>query len=390
MKYSFCKKYFGLIFLLACISCKKVVLVESTYKSKDAVFTNMLSLEVEESLSLSLDSITAPTSPTLQHIIREGREMLAFWNNNDKSIIYFDLESGQVIDKQFFETSGPNAVFATNFLIHSVDSIFMTDAVQSTYLVNSKSVVLEKYPVEDTYELKNSPGPYVWTGSPMTYVDGDIYFQGYIGGIFDQPNMAKLNLKAKEIDYFSGYPEFYKKGYWRGGYEYMSYAYNPIRNLFVYSFVADHYVRVQSKNDLKSHNAYFGGTADFQFLKPPRGKMGDPGGEKDERKFKLQPSFGLIHYDRFNDLYYRFAYDALTESDLDSGDPLRSTIKPSRIIVLNSDFVKVGEHTLPRFKYNPKMSFTGKKGLYVMVKNEDNEDILEFDIFKPLPKDEKD
>ncbi|MFT7249967.1 MAG: hypothetical protein ACI97P_002748 [Arcticibacterium sp.] len=368
------------------VSCGHTGLVESDYSSEGAVFENRITFSISQPpLVLNLDSVTAPTTSMIQYLRSANEEKLAFWNDNDKSIVFFDLRTGTVVKKQFFDREGPNTVYASNFLIHAEDSMFMTDAVQSTYLVDSKSRVLNKYPVEDTNELEKSPGPQVWTASPMFFSDGNLYFQGYIGGVFNQPNIGRLNLESKEIDYFGGYPEFYTKAYWRGGYEYMYLTFNQKEKLVVQSYVADHHVRVLDLNEIdENQTRYFAGTSEFPSLKPPREKMGDPGHEEDERKFMLQPSFGLIHYDRFKDLYYRFAFEGLTESDFYSGDPSRATIKPSRIIILNASFEKVGEYPLPRFKYNSKMSFVGEKGFYVKIVNDENEDIIEFEVFEPI------
>lgn len=373
-----------ILIVLLCLSCGGVT--ESTYLSEEAKYDDLFELYEESPLILSLDSVTGPVTNCIQVTDYDGVEALAYWNHNDRSIVFFDLTTGGSLTKQFISQSGPNAMYGRNFLIHDNDTVFFTDSVQTTYLTNSNSTIKDKYPVEDPNQLRHSPGPFVWTGSPLTYHNGYLYFQGYVGGVFDQPIMAKMDLKTKRIEYFFGYPEFYQNAYWRGGYEYMHYTFNRNSEILVYSFEADHYLHAQSLNDLNSHESYFAGSADFAFLKAPRESMGQSGHELDERKYLMQPSFGRVLYDSYRNCYYRFAFDGLPESDIDSGDPERSTVKPARVIVLDEEFNKVGEKKLDRFRYDTKMSFVSSKGLNIKVKNGDNEDILQFDILKPIRK----
>lgn len=376
--------YLYLLFLLTVFtSCESTSLKESEYDKEDGDYQESVMLGMNGKVTLALDSTTSPNTYMLQYLTIDNTEALSFWNRNTKSILFYDLESTRLISKREFDQSGPNMVRASSFTIHTLDSILLTDSFQTTYLTNKNSEIIDKYPVEDPYKIEISPGPFVLTGSPMTFKSNHLYYQGFAGGVFNQPIMVDLNLKTKEINYFSGYPDFYREAYWRGGYDQMRYTFNSDEGIFVYSFAADHFVRVMHLERLDSTEVYFASKEEFPSIKPPREKMSDPGGELDERKFMLQPSFGMIHYDKFNDLYYRFAYEGIPESDLDSGDEMRSTVKQLRIVILDDNFRKVGEYEPPRFRYNEKMSFVGKKGLHLNLRNEVNEDIMEFEILSP-------
>lgn len=368
--------------LLLLFSCSNDS-VKSSYSELEAKYQESADLEIRGHLTLKLDSVTGTHSSSIQYLDSLDREYLAFWNSNDLSIQTFDLQTGLVVTKQYFSRNGPNANYSSNFLIVSQDSIFMSDAIRNTYLVNAKSDIIAKYPVEDSKELERPPGPYIWTGSPMTYCSGNLYFQGYIGGIFNQPNMTRLNLPSSSIDYFGGYPEFYRQAYWRGGFEYMYLTFNPNTEQFVCSFAADQFVRVTSIADLNETKAYFASSTEYQELYPPRLKMSDPGFEHDERKFKEQASFGQILFDKYRNLYYRFGFDPISDTDITSEDTNRSSIKKPRIIILNASFDKVGEVPLERFKYDLNMTFVSKQGLCLKLKNEEVEDYIEYDILAP-------
>lgn len=347
-------------------------------------FNESLTFEVSGQFDLKLDSTTGPETHMLQYLQGEGNDEFAYLNRIDQSIRFFDIETGEQLRRIGFTKQGPNKVLQlSGFLIHNKDSIFLTDAYSSNYLVNGAAEVKRKYPVDNPDLLERAPGPYVFTGSPMIVEDGRLFYQGYYGGVFDQPNMVSLDLNTDEIKYFNGYPSFYQEAYWRGGFEYMYYTYNSKKRVFVFSYAADHHVRVVEIDDLDSSRDYYASSPDFKTLKAPRQKMDDPGGDQDERKFMTQSSFGLIHYDIYNDLYYRFAFDGMPATDYDSGAPLRSTMKPARIIILNSDFNKIGEHKLDRFKFELHSSFVGEKGLYLKLKEQSYEDLVQFTILSP-------
>lgn len=367
-----------IIFLLSCESGP----VWSEFNQSDAEYTPKVTLEIKGQNRIFLDSVTGPVSYNIQYIHEDNSEILAYWNGNDKSIVYFPLNSTLLPDKQFFENKGPNTNYSSNFFYVNNDSVFSTDAVKSTYLTDNKSQILTTYPASDPSKIGRGSSPYVWTGSPFSLYKNRLFFQTYVGGIFNQPTMAYVDLLTGRIDYFGEYPEFYQRAYWRGGYEFMDYTHNAQSNLIVQSYAADHFLRIIHLENLNIIDSAFAGSDKLSSIKAPRLKMSDPGHELDDRKFLLQPSFGRVLYDSYRKVYYRFAYDGINETDIDSDSNDRATIKHSRIIVLDESFNKIGEHELPRFRYNLNMSFISKDGLNIKVKNRENEDVVDFDIFE--------
>tara|TARA_R110002074_G_scaffold229739_2_gene401157 strand:+ start:58 stop:681 length:624 start_codon:yes stop_codon:yes gene_type:complete len=203
-----------------------------------------------------------------------------------------------------------------------------------------------------------------------------------MGGVFDRPTMAFVNLESKQISYFGEYPWFYLKAYWRGGFEYMTHTFNADQNLLVMSFAADHYLRTIDINKLEVIDSAFAGSDKLSNIKAPRLKMSDSGSELDDQKFLTQSSYGRILYDEYRKVYYRFAFEGINDSDLTSDSNDRATIKPSMIIILNENFKKIGEYSLNRFKYDLNMTFVSRDGLNIRLKAPENEDIIMFDILK--------
>lgn len=370
------------VFILHSCNYKKVI---SENGEADIKTINSKGLKKNNSLILKLDSVTGPLTTNLQYIAAD--DQLAYWNSNDYSIQFFDLKSGKVTKKIFYERSGrdaPNSNYSTNFYYHNKDSLF-SRSLGTIHLFDEKAMIKGRFPSGDLNKIDRVPDAYVWTGSPFTFYKGKLYYQVYIGGIFDQAIIASLDLKEKEINYFGAYPEFYQQAYWRGGFEYWYYTFNRSEGLFVQSFEADHNVRVIDLNKPnETAKAYYASSSDFPDLIAPSLKMGETTAEEDEIKYRTQPSFGLIHYDKYNELYYRFAFDRINDTDLNDSDPDRATVKRPRIIILDKGFQKIGEFKLPRFKYDTKISFVGKEGLYIKVIDKENEDILTFDVFEPV------
>ena len=102
-------------------------------------------------------------------------------------------------------------------------------------------------------------------------------------------------------------------------------------------------------------------------------------------EFCEAPMYWHIMYDKYRDVYYRFAempYKlASNESPYDEPKG-----KEFSIIVLNADFEIIGETKFPGKKYFYKMSFVGKEGLYISENNLANpqfdENKLVFTCFK--------
>ena len=370
-----------ILFLTVIYSCNSDP-VWSKFESSDSNFDSKYSFEVDQKNMIYLDSVTGPISYNIQYILRDSSEILALWNKNDNSIMYYELNSFNPSLKQFFLRSGPNANYSSNFYYLNQDSIFSTDAIKFIYLTNQGSKIENTYPISDNTQFARPPSPYVWTGSPFFLKDNKLFFQCYMGGVFDRPTMAFVNLESKQISYFGEYPWFYLKAYWRGGFEYMTHTFNADQNLLVMSFAADHYLRTIDINKLEVIDSAFAGSDKLSNIKAPRLKMSDSGSELDDQKFLTQSSYGRLLYDEYRKVYYRFAFEGINDSDLTSDSNDRATIKPSMIIILNENFKKIGEYSLNRFKYDLNMTFVSRDGLNIRLKAPENEDIIMFDILK--------
>ena len=136
-------------------------------------------------------------------------------------------------------------------------------------------------------------------------------------------------------------------------------------------------------DDLKHIRWY---NAKSRYLKSMKPKLGNSmEGINAIIKLNENPRYWHIMYDKYRNVYYRFAempYKlASNESPYDEPKG-----KEFSVIVLNADFEIIGETKFPGKKYFYKMSFVGKEGLYISENNLANpqfdENKLVFTCFK--------
>lgn len=136
-------------------------------------------------------------------------------------------------------------------------------------------------------------------------------------------------------------------------------------------------------DDLKHIRWY---NAKSRYLKSMKPKLGNSmEGINAIIKLNENPRYWHIMYDKYRNVYYRFAempYKlAPNESPYDEPKG-----KEFSVIVLNADFEIIGETKFPGKKYFYKKSFVGREGLYISENNLENpqfdENKLVFTCFK--------
>ena len=194
---------------------------------------------------------------------------------------------------------------------------------------------------------------------------------------------ASLDLRTGEIKWIPiFYPPIFKEEYDNiaGGYGF-SYDYNYKENRLVCGFFG--YDSLMVTDDLKHIRWY---NAKSRYLKSMKPKLGNSmEGINAIIKLNENPRYWHIMYDKYRNVYYRFAempYKlASNESPYDEPKG-----KEFSVIVLNADFEIIGETKFPGKKYFYKMSFVGREGLYISENNLENpqfdENKLVFTCFK--------
>lgn len=150
----------------------------------------------------------------------------------------------------------------------------------------------------------------------------------------------------------------------------------------VYSFFGDHhlYWAENFESPLKSVE----GRSSYLNETLPLFPKGGPVLESQKYSFASSRYENLL-YDRYREVYYRFAYPDLDVETEEEVRALRNNPGPFVIMVFDMDLKFLGETYFEGGRYLPMNAFVGKEGLYLSTNNPDNtenkEDQLGFEVF---------
>lgn len=103
------------------------------------------------------------------------------------------------------------------------------------------------------------------------------------------------------------------------------------------------------------------------------------------RRESLEPKYHNLLYDKYRNVFYRFALHPYEWPKEHSPISDNDTGREFSIIILNEKYEIIGETFFPGHTYNYHLYFVGKKGLYLSLNNLDNpifnEDELKFQCF---------
>ncbi|MES2418274.1 MAG: DUF4221 family protein [Bacteroidota bacterium] len=376
-----------LAFFIGLSSCTERGEVENNF-SLAAPETH--SLKPTGTYSLILDSSTTPLVRSLNISEENGAEKIVFLNHFTKHIYYYNLNTGKIlriINLQLAASKGltnPIAIYA-----RSSDSIFVQDNNNHLFLTDASGDVKKKYdisPFQDSLRitLRTAEASFpmeIFTGNIPFLIDGSLYLTGVMDESFktvsiDQTKLLiRLDLNTARTSYTFNYPKSYSKTLWTIYFRMPSKTYNENKMIFVFSLPNDPFVYSLSINNSITEKKYAGSKL-FGNIKafPPNKDNSNDYTQKNEYFFS-SPNYSTILYDKFRKVYYRFAY---------TPNKLKTPQKNLSIIILDNNLKRLGEYELKETKkYNPMLSFVSKEGLNI-AKKDQNEDILQFQTFKPF------
>ena len=381
------KKFIPLLVLIFLCSC-------SSSKQGNSVEYSM-ELVKSKKVTLPIDENTYYLSKRMFQYEEEGKELL-FFGSFEKSayeIILFDIEKECVHKRIPLSKEGPNAVPAIigcRPFMNSNGFIAFQPGMQRISILDEKGNI-QKY-----YSTSSNDGRII------TYVDGIsnafmptfmndsvVYFSSRP----HKPNMkshewtnvplfSSLDLKTGKIDQpLICYPPIFEQDvkHLSMGWEFL-YDYNYKQKRLVCSFTGyDSLMVTDDMHNVKWHDGK------SRYLKSQQPRLYEAGNLlRTLTQIKENPSYCHIMYDKYRDVYYRFAempYELQPdESPVD--DPKGREFS---VIVFDKDFNIIGETKFPGNKYFYKMSFVGRDGLYISENNlanpEFDEDKLVFACF---------
>lgn len=367
------------------------IILSSCTKNEERKIPDIRLVEIEN-LVFPLDDSTVENMEHLQYFQRNDSNVLAFTNEYDNSIVFYDYNSRKYLSRVSYDKEGANGigpVFA--FCYVNEDSIYHYHYNLSTlFRTNAKGKVLEKHvihvlPNPSPDSLFLAPTLFPRPQSPMRLIGDEMLIPGFliaeVEGENDKnrPVMTFFNLISHEIRHSDCYPSMYHDSNWGGDMTWraVKYTMSPDDEL-VLSFSADHNVRVR-KLEEEDYNEYYAGVGDGYEIKPIENKVTNFKSIPPEVKrshYIRNLTYDGIYYDKYRDVYYRIA--KLPDSDIDIHKrPIR---KPIEVVVLDKDYKILGKASLPSYKYWISHVFVGVEGLHIQIQSE-NEDELVFKTF---------
>ena len=380
--------FISFFFILTLVSCQPS-------KNNNGKRQNEVELVAEKQLVFPLDEQTYYLSKSMFQFEENGKEYLHFENTRKSlyNIVIFDIENRQIAKQIPLHKTGPNglpAVFGSRPSPGAQYILVAQNNISRISSINDKGEVIRNYNFQTPESQFTSLHLGSYYNTPGFVKDSCLFLK--IG--IPKPDMkredwpkthmfASLNLKTGKFKWVPiFYPPIFKEEYDNiaGGYGF-SYDYNYKENRLVCGFFG--YDSLMVTDDLKHIRWY---NAKSRYLKSMRPKLGNAmAGINSIIEFCETPKYWHIMYDKYRNVYYRFAempYKlAPNESPYDEPKG-----KEFSVIVLNEDFEIIGETKFPGKKYFYKMSFVGREGLYISENNLENpqfdENKLVFTCFK--------
>ena len=376
------------------------VILLSSCQSKE---TKSNPINYEKTLSnckqiiLPVDENTDFLSKSIFQFEENGKEFLHFENsqNSTYDIVIFDLDSQKVERRIPIHPEGPNGVpslFGSKPYPDSNTILAFQHFAFRISLLNGKGEVLRNYqlnPKERFVRVILSTFAYMptFTRDSVLYFAQRVCDQKRAEKDFTKiPLFASMDLKTGEI----GWPLIYFPATFDGDYTDIhdgdvdfAHDYNEKDNRLVCSFMK--YDSIMVTDDLQHVKWY---NAKSKYLKSMKPNVNNHTNDVNALiRYKESSKYGHIMYDKYRDVYYRFA-EMPCELAKDETPFYKQAPKTRElyVIIVNDRFEIIGVTKFPGSKYFYKMSFVGKDGLYISENNlanpEFDEDKLVFSCFK--------
>jgi hypothetical protein len=332
-----------------------------------------------DTCEFKIDSISLPFSSTIQYLDDSKNGYFTYFNGYNASVYFYDYLTKRYLFKW---RSKIDTIKVDSYYLVNLDSIFLYNTQKSIlYLFDSSGYLVNIYNFAHLWpDSVILPFPYLKTKAPLTKTSEAIILSGYQAGEFpgedlDRRIIEKFDLKSNLLSFELNSPKLYNEFNWGYTYFYnLSYTCNLKKELIIVSFPILHEICVYNLRN-KTTSYYYAGSNFIKQLNPfSKNKKIFPDSNERLKYFLLNPSYGAIYYDRYSDLYFRFA--ALPLNVFDSNFREEWKHRKYALIVLNKNFEYLGEIILSDII--PDNCFITPKG--INIQTESNESLMKFKI----------
>jgi hypothetical protein len=365
--------------------------------SKETGYVNregqkLYTMQVSPYKTFNIDENTSQIAGYFQLFTIDDTLRFTMYSSNivRKNILIFDLSTGKVIDSVRLHKEGPHAVGNNiqGYYIHNMDSIYLYDYWQYTLiLVNRQGEKISKINLSDKFLPKDDcevtpSSPFPNAEMPIKKLNTTFILQGMTREVTDTKKVptvtALYNLADTTIRFVNTYPEIYGNTknlskHW-GVFSYLMVSYDlNDKEEMVLSYPAYDHIVVYDINSNTTRN-YFAGYSKKDIIN----QMDD--NATSELQYMENTHYCNIHFDQYRNLYYRFVYHPFYDYNINDRE---TQVKNMSIIILDSEFNKVGEYDLKEKTMLSRGSFVSKEGLHIQTLS-DNDDFMKFITLKPV------
>lgn len=369
-----CLVIVALIFTL--FSCQSKSDVEEPVYDTELIETQKITLPVDDN--------TYYLSKSIFQFEDGGKEYLSFGNQTKRQyateIIIYDLDEKDIHKRFPLLREGPNAIPAAYGGVPweaTNEFIYFQNNIERITLSDGNGKVVNRFQIvpPDNEPVYLSEG-FSYAQFPSFRIDSMVYFHQSVNRPFVKredwktiPMFASLNLRNGEIKRSSlCFPTIFDTDVKNliSGHNFV-YDYNYKKNRLICSFCE--FDSLMVTDDLQKVRWYNGKSRYLKKMRPILRE--DTEGFAGIIESKEAASYSHIMYDKYRDVYYRFAE---MPCELGPNEYVYNDAKAREfsVIIFDKDFRIIGETKFPGNKYFYKMSFIGRDGLYISENNEAN------------------
>lgn len=319
-----------------------------------------------------------------------GKEYLSFLNYRSNQILFYDLKTCDFIFKMNLPSEGPNGIVQpSGYYIKDFENIYLTSySYNGIVKVDTTSHIISKIPYSSTdsgFEILPSYSPSSHPYTAPYFIDEYMFLMPPLVERFCPADKTPLcvyidTLSNKYIASKITYSDVLSKEEIETNDARCSRIFDG-KN-FIYSFYVDDDIIVTDKD----HKEIKIRKAKSSYIESPTEKQRT--GLKGPKSNLEVPRYGDLIYDKYREVYYRFAYH---KAELDDKINWRGKAiygrKKFSVIILDKEFNIIGETLFPESTYNSYVFFVEKEGLYISrdyqigIGNQ-SEDYLTFELFE--------
>ena len=344
--------------------------------------------KMEKTLYFPLDSETKTLIIALfPYTDSDGTEYLTFQNERKNAILFYEMNTGKFLYKIKPAMEGPNGIGQLfGYHIKDLNNIYLTGFRSEVILIDSAAKVKERINFKTI-----SDGLMVTTGystsinyMPIIILENKLYLAIKNNRRAERSYVSMtIDIDTKKLDFlpfeYPVFPVSSDKSKASSIEYYFSRCFDGSN--FIYSFHYDENIYVTTPDHKSVRKipvkSQYVRKVEFDELLP-----------SNTVKDMIEVAhYGDLYYDRYRDVYYRFAFP---RNEVDANDNFVELWNYGRkvfsIMILDRDFQIIGETLFPEYVYNPYVVFIREDGLYISSSHFKNpnysDDWLTFDCFQ--------